>query len=213
MGRQRHGRWQQRCQCQDGGRTRQVCRQAEKTYTKTLNSSQMKRFMAFVSGSVQKVGYRARVVQLANALSLKGTIENLKDGRVKIIAEGDEERLRWFEEAIEIKNTLIHVTSVEKAYSEARGELDGFYKLVGQGETDSRLDQGIEVLKEILVAVKEVNTNLGGKMDSMLIKQDDLLNEVKDARKDLKSYMDRRFERIEVDIAEMKVALKTKGII
>jgi len=35
------------------------------------------------------------VVQLANALSLKGTIENLSDGRVKIIAEGEEERLRW----------------------------------------------------------------------------------------------------------------------
>jgi acylphosphatase len=208
----------------------------------------MKRLVAFVSGSVQKVGYRARVVQLANALSLKGTIENLKDGRVKIIAEGDVERLRWFEEAIEIKNTLIQVTSVEKAYSEVRDELGGFYKLVGQGETDSRLDQGIEVHKDILVAVKEVNTNLGGKMDSMLSKQDamldkqdavlnsqdamldkqdamlnnqdamldkqdDLLNEVKDARKDLKSYMDQRLGRIEVDIAEMKVALKTKGII
>jgi acylphosphatase len=187
----------------------------------------MKRLEAFVSGNVQKVGYRARVVQLANALSLKGTIENLKDGRVKIIAEGDDERLRWFEEAIEIKNTLIQVTSVDKAYSEARGELSGFYKLVGQGETDSRLDQGIEVLKDILVAVKEVNTNLGGKMDSMLSKQDamldkqdamldkqdDLLNEVKDARKDLKSYMDQRLGRIEEDIAEMKVALKTKGII
>jgi len=211
--------------------------------------------VAYISGSVQKVGYRARVVQVANALSLKGTVENLLDGRVKIIAEGEEERLRWFEEAIEIKNTLIQVTSVEKAYSEVRGDLGGFYKLVGQGETDSRLDQGIVVLKEILVAVKEVNTNLGGKMDAMLDKQDsmldkqdsmldkqdamldkqdamldkqdamldkqdamldkqdDLLNEVKDARKDLKSYMDHRFERIEVDIAEMKVALKTKGII
>ena len=82
------------------------------------------------------------------------------------------------------------------------------------------MDQGIEVLKDILVAVKEVNTNLGGKMDSMLSKQDamldkqdDLLNEVKDARKDLKSYMDQRLGRIEEDIAEMKVALKTKGII
>jgi acylphosphatase len=200
---------------------------AEKTYTKTLNSPRMKRLVAYISGSVQKVGYRARVVQVANALSLKGTVENLLDGRVKIIAEGEEERLRWFEEAIEIKNTLIQVTSVEKAYSEVRGDLGGFYKLVGQGETDSRLDQGIVVLKEILVAVKEVNTNLGGKMDAMLDKQDsmldkqdamldkqdDLLNEVKDARKDLKSYMDHRFERIEVDIAEMKVALKTKGII
>jgi hypothetical protein len=39
------------------------------------------------------------------------------------------------------------------------------------------------------------------------------LNEVSDARKDLKSYMDQRFERIEVNVAEMKAALKAKGII
>jgi len=201
----------------------------------------MKRLTAYISGSVQKVGYRGMVVQMANALGLKGIIENLNDGRVKIVAEGGEDKLGWFEEAIEIKNTLIHVSSVEKAYSNASGEFSGFYKLVGQGETDSRLDQGVEVLKEILVAVKDMNANLGGKMDStlekqdamldkqdstldkqdamlekqdsMLDKQDDLLNEVSDARKDLKSYMDRRFERIEVDVAEMRMALKNKGII
>ena len=187
----------------------------------------MKRLTAYISGSVQKVGYRGRVVQMANALGLKGIIENLNDGRVKIMAEGEEDKLGWFEEAIEIKNTLIQVSSVEKAYSKASGEFSGFYKLVGQGETDSRLDQGVEVLKEILVAVKDMNANLGGKMDSMLDKQDamlekqdfmldkqdDLLTEVSDARKDLKSYMDRRFERIEVDVAEMKTALKNKGII
>jgi acylphosphatase len=173
----------------------------------------MKRLTAYISGSVQKVGYRGRVVQMANALGLKGIIENLNDGRVKIVAEGEEDKLGWFEEAIEIKNTLIQVSSVEKSYSEAKGEFNSFYKAVGQGETDSRLDQGVEVLKEILVAVKDMNANLGGKMDSMLDKQDDLLNEVSDARRDLKSYMDRRFEQIEVDVAEMKTALKKKGII
>ncbi|MDI9416633.1 MAG: acylphosphatase, partial [Euryarchaeota archaeon] len=38
------------------------------------------RFTAYVSGKVQEVGYRARVVDIANALGLKGMIENLKDG-------------------------------------------------------------------------------------------------------------------------------------
>jgi hypothetical protein len=86
-------------------------------------------------------------------------IENLNDGRVKIIAEGKEDKLRWFEEAIEIENTLIQATIMEKAYSQAGSEFSGFCKLVGQVETDSRLDHGVEVLKDILVAVKDMNTN------------------------------------------------------
>jgi acylphosphatase len=60
----------------------------------------MRRLTAYVSGMVQKAGYRARVVDLARLLKLKGTVENLDDGRVKIVAEGDEDKLNWFEEAI-----------------------------------------------------------------------------------------------------------------
>jgi acylphosphatase len=66
----------------------------------------MKRLTAYISSSVQKVVYRGRVVQMANALGLKGIIENLNDGRVKIVAEGEEDKLGWFEEAIEIKIRL-----------------------------------------------------------------------------------------------------------
>ncbi len=77
----------------------------------------MKRLTAYVSGKVQKTGYRARVAEIARVLGFKGTIENLDDGRVKIIAEGDEDKLEWFEEAIDIKNTLIQVSSIEKEYS------------------------------------------------------------------------------------------------
>jgi len=173
----------------------------------------MKRLTAYISGSVQKVGYRARVVQIANALGLKGFIENLADGRVRIIAEGSDDKLKWFEEAIDIKNTLINVSSIEKAYSDVSGELSGFYKLVGQGETDSRLDQGIGVLKDILVAVKELNESLGGKMYFMLDKQDDMLSEIRGARTDFKGYMDQRFERIEIELSEMKSILRAKGLI
>jgi acylphosphatase len=72
---------------------------------------QMKRLNAYVSGQIQKVGYRKRVIDIARALGLKGMIENLNDGRVKIIAEDDHEKLKWFESAIDIKNALIQVSS------------------------------------------------------------------------------------------------------
>ena len=141
----------------------------------------MKRLTAYVSGKIQKVGYRKRVIDIARALGLKGMIENLNDGRVKIIAEGDDEKLKWFESAIDIKNTLIQVSSIEMAYSAAGSEFSQFGKFVEEGETDSRLDKGVEVMKEILVAIKgvnksldDMNTNLGGKIDTLGVKIDSI---------------------------------------
>jgi acylphosphatase len=141
----------------------------------------MNRFTAYVSGNVQKVGYRKRIIDIARAFGLKGMIENLDDGRVKIIAEGEDEKLKWFEQAIEIKNTLIQVSNVEKAYNPAGGEFAKFGKLVDDGETDSRLDKGIEVMNSMLVAIKQVNTtlvdlnsNLGGKIDNLSGKMDEV---------------------------------------
>ena len=49
----------------------------------------MQRLTAYISGKVQKTGYRARVVTIAQNLRLKGYVQNLDDGRVKVVAEGD----------------------------------------------------------------------------------------------------------------------------
>lgn len=198
----------------------------------------MQRFTAYVSGKVQKTGYRARVVDIAKVLGLRGTVENLDDGRVKIIAEGPEDKLGWFEEAINIKNTLIRVSSIERERSPALGEFAKFYKLVEPGETDSRLDTAAAHLTDLVSAVNKMNDNLGGKMDLMIKgqdglgskidamndnlggkmdlmiqKQDDLLDEVKESRKDLKGHLDQRFEKLEGEVTEMRTALKAKGII
>lgn len=182
----------------------------------------MKRLTAYVSGKIQKVGYRARIVDMARVLGLKGTVQNLEDGRVKVIAEGEENDLERFLKAIDIKNTVIHVSAISKEYSEATGDFESFYKLVEPGETDSRLDQGIEILKEILAATKDINTNLGGKMDQMLEKQDkmldkqdaglgklddvraDVVGEIRELRQDFK---EGELVRVKNDIAEIKAKL------
>ena len=173
---------------------------------------------------------------------MKGTVENLDDGRVKIIAEGDEDKLKWFEEAICIKNTLIDVSSIEKEYSTPRDDVNRFYKLVDRGETDSRLDTAADHLKNLIVAVNNMNQNIGGKIDQMndnlsdkidqmndnlsgkmdvmidlqkdtLSGQETLIEEVRQSRKEIKGRMDQRFDKLESEVAEMKVALKLKGII
>ena len=138
----------------------------------------MKRLTAYVSGRVQRVGYRAKVIQLANCMGITGIIENLSDGRVRIIAEGDEEKMELFEGYIDIKNTFIQVTSIEKIYSQPYGEFGSFYKLVGTRETDSRLDEGIGVLKDMRDLLNSICNKQGqmlGKQDQMLGKQDQML--------------------------------------
>jgi acylphosphatase len=194
----------------------------------------MMKLTAYVSGKVQEVGYRGRVVDIANAFGLKGMIENQKDGRVKIIAEGDEEKLKWFESAINIKNTLICVSSIDKEYSPASGEFDGFGKLVIKGETDTRLDMAAGYLKILISAVNNLNDNLGGKMDQMLDRQDQMLDrqdqmldrqdqmldkqeellvEVKDMNKKFDKVLEKDIAELKSDMAEVKTALRAKGII
>ena len=150
--------------------------------------------------------------------------------KIEELAEGDAGILqgcgtgKWFEEAVVIKNTLIQVSSIEKEYSSVRGDYAKFYKLVEPGETDSRLDTAAGPLKDLVSAVNKMNDNLGdkidamndnlgGKMDLMIQKQDDLIDEVKESRKDLKGHLDQRFEKLEGEVMEMKIALKAKGII
>lgn len=187
----------------------------------------MKRLTAYVSGKVQKTGYRAKVTDFARALGFKGFVENLDDGRVRIVAEGEEDRLKWFEEAIDIKNTLIQVSTIEREYSSAVGDVSKFYKLVDKGETDSRLDTAAVHFKDLIGAVNNLGDKLGGKLDTMIEKQDqlitgqremidlqhDLLDEVKESRKDLRGYLDQRFEKLEDEVVEMRAALRAKGII
>lgn len=49
-----------------------------------------------VRGRVQGVGFRRSVKSIANDLGVRGTIQNLEDGTVKIIAESEKDVLDKF---------------------------------------------------------------------------------------------------------------------
>jgi len=110
----------------------------------------MKKIKAVVSGTIQNVGYRAKVIGFAKLFDLTGFVQNLDNGRVKIIAEGYENNLNTFLGVIRIKNALIDVDDIEVEYADATGDFDDFCKLVGGGETDERLDKAAEYLKKLI---------------------------------------------------------------
>jgi len=50
----------------------------------------------YISGLVQGVGYRYFALRQAMALGLIGTVQNLPDGRVKVVAQGNPDILSSF---------------------------------------------------------------------------------------------------------------------
>ena len=68
---------------------------------------------SFFSGHVQGVGFRYQVVSMAKGFDLTGYVKNLNDGRVELLAEGDESEVLSFLEAIE-SELDIYIKSVEK---------------------------------------------------------------------------------------------------
>ena len=68
---------------------------------------------SFFSGHVQGVGFRYQVVSMARGFDLTGYVKNLNDGRVELLAEGDESEVLSFLEAIE-SELDIYIKSVEK---------------------------------------------------------------------------------------------------
>jgi acylphosphatase len=53
----------------------------------------LKRANIFVSGNVQMANFRGFVKTLADSLEIKGYADNLPDGRVQIVCEGEEESI------------------------------------------------------------------------------------------------------------------------
>lgn len=51
-------------------------------------------------GRVQGVGFRYQTVSIAKGYEVSGSVRNLVDGRVHLIAEGEESEVRAFQEAI-----------------------------------------------------------------------------------------------------------------
>jgi hypothetical protein len=66
---------------------------------------------------------------------------------------------------------------------------------------------------ELLDEVRAVNDNLGGKMDQMLGKQDELLDEARDVNRKLDRVLEKDIVELKSDMAEVKAALRAKGLI
>jgi len=88
----------------------------------TVNRRQMH---IFYSGHVQGVGFRYTVKQVAAGFEVAGTVRNLPDGRVELVAEGSVDELKAFRQAIRDEGLDHFIRDEQMEWGEAQG-LRGF---------------------------------------------------------------------------------------
>lgn len=88
-------------------------------------SKPLERREVHYSGTVQGVGFRYTVRSLARHYRVAGYVQNLPDGRVRLVVEGEPDELRRLIEAVrgQMGNFIRHV---EQSIGPARGDLKGF---------------------------------------------------------------------------------------
>lgn len=78
------------------------------------------------AGTVQGVGFRYTVKTVAGGYEVAGTVRNLPDGRVELVAEGSKDELSAFQQAIRESELGHFIRKEEVNWAEAQGSLRGF---------------------------------------------------------------------------------------
>ncbi len=84
-----------------------------------------KQLRALFSGSVQGVGFRFTAERIARHFEVTGFVRNLPDGKVEMVAEGEEIVVKDFLKAVE-KAMSSCVMDVQLSWSDAEGHYSGF---------------------------------------------------------------------------------------
>ena len=84
------------------------------------------RMTVHYAGRVQGVGFRYTAKMTANGFEVTGTVRNLSDGRVELIAEGERDELEAFRKAIQDSEVGRFVRQEEVEWSPAKNEFRGF---------------------------------------------------------------------------------------
>lgn len=84
------------------------------------------RLRIFYSGRVQGVGFRYTARTVAAGFEVTGTVRNLPDGRVELLAEGTKAELTAFQEAIRDAGLAACIRHEDASWAEALNEFKGF---------------------------------------------------------------------------------------
>jgi len=124
-----------------------------------------KRATAIISGDVQDVGFRGLVMRLAQKSDLVGYVENLPDGSVRAVCEGEEKSIKAFAKKLDIRNGDVSVDRVDVKWSKVQGKFKYFE--VRYSNLGAEMFQGFATAGRMLKEVGQKVDGVGDKIDGM----------------------------------------------
>jgi acylphosphatase len=85
-----------------------------------------KRVELLIAGMVQGVGFRYYTYQKAQQLRITGWVKNLPDGRVEVLAEGEQSVLEELISELKTGPSFSSVRDIEITWSEPTGQYSSF---------------------------------------------------------------------------------------
>ena len=151
-----------------------------------------------MKGRVQRAGYRDTIDRFAYEHDLTGFVQNLEDGTVEIVCEGDKTEIEKFIEEIEIVKYPIKVTDVIVEYSEATGEFE-YFDIVREEDFTKAVYERMDIAAEYL-----------GNIYSETKKVHDVTNKVYEETKIVGTKVDEVGTKVDEGFADVKVELGGK---
>jgi acylphosphatase/predicted nucleic acid-binding Zn-ribbon protein len=171
----------------------------------------------YISGRVQKAGYRDFIDEVAYCLRINGYVKNLKDGRVELICEGEKEAIKSLIDRINIEEYPIRVEDVSVTYGDATGEFKSF-DIIREEDitmaTYERMDLAARYMRQMNNNLGEKIDSVGSKIDILSEKTDKGFSELGDKIDILSEKTDRGFSELggKIDTGFSELGEKIDGV-
>jgi len=94
--------------------------------SRPVSTTTRRRMTVIFAGRVQGVGFRYTAKTVATGFEITGTIRNLPDGRVELVAEGDPAELEAFRADLHDAGLAGFIRDEQVIWAEAKNEFRGF---------------------------------------------------------------------------------------
>lgn len=142
-----------------------------------METARLTRLNIHISGTVQRVGYRHLVQNIARKHNNTGCIKNLEGYDVQVIAEGSSDDLKSFKYAIKICEFPVNVECIDITEEKYTGEYSYFevIRVSPEDELAERFDSAIAIFSRM---EKKQDTTLEMHKESISL-QKETLNEIR----------------------------------
>ena len=172
--------------------------------------SGMKRAVIRIRGNVQCGGYRDKVGRAAYEFNLNGYVQNMEDGSVEVVCEGEKKDIELFLKRIKIDKYPIRVVEASVQYSNPTGEFSYFNIIREKDLTNAvydRMDAAAEYLSNIYEETKKVHEEtkrVGEKVEENIAATKEVGTKVDTGFKELGTKVDAVGAKVEENIAATK---------